>query len=468
MSDDAPAPEPGASLAADDRGVSTTLGYTLTLSITAVLIAGLLTAGGTLIDDQQRAVVSDELTVTGQQLASGFEDADRLAGTMKGGDGGTVRVNVWVPSDVGGGGGYTLRIVNHPTPADQPAMATVVVSADNVDASRNVSFRTEHPVANRTIPGGPVTITYHDADGDMDRELNVEEKREIEGPETNEAIVYVDADTGNLSSVNRDGEITDYGVNASAVGPKQVDLDDDGLLEIPYVTSANDLKLIDSEGETQTLTSGDAAHSPLQNTYGTLLTIGEWNGETSVFYMNTSDTGGNDEATIYRVGIGGAPEKVIVGGNGVEANAVAGIGDIDDDGDEDLVYVGTSQRIRYVDDGTTVDTGRDIGADVGIGVGAPRMFANGEVDRVPFVYSNNVKLLRYVGGSATTTDLTTGGGAAPTFVAGIDWIGDDRKEVVYVDGSDGTLRYVTLSGAEGTIVGPDGNQIEVDESVGVA
>jgi hypothetical protein len=178
MPEDVPAPEPGTGLVADDRGLSVTLGYTLTLSITAVLIAGLLIAGGTLIEDQRRAIASDELTVTGQQLADGFEDADRLAGAA---GNGTVRVNVWLPDDVGTGGGYSLRLVNHPTAADQPARATVVVTAETIDVSRNVSFRTQHPVVNRTLPGGPVTIRFADGDGDGKRELVVSEQTGI-GP----------------------------------------------------------------------------------------------------------------------------------------------------------------------------------------------------------------------------------------------------------------------------------------------
>lgn len=171
MTDDPPAPEPSAALSADSRGVSTTLGYTLTLSITAVLLAGLLAAGGALIEDQRRAVATDQLTVTGQQLASGFEDVDRLAATTVNG---TARVNVWLPTDVGGGGSYTIQLVNHPTAADQPARATIVSSSDSADASQNVSFRTQHEVTNRTLSGGPVTIRFRDGDSDGERELVVE------------------------------------------------------------------------------------------------------------------------------------------------------------------------------------------------------------------------------------------------------------------------------------------------------
>lgn len=162
-------------LVGDERAVSTTLAYTLTLSITAVLVSGLLIAGGGLIEDQRQAITRDELTVSGQQLAGGLEDADRLAGAA---EDGTVKVGIWLPADVGAGGEYSLRLVNHPTDADQPARGTVVVDAESVDVSRNVSFRTEYPVANKTLPGGPVTIVVEDDDGDGTRELVAYEEGE--------------------------------------------------------------------------------------------------------------------------------------------------------------------------------------------------------------------------------------------------------------------------------------------------
>ncbi|NHX36228.1 MULTISPECIES: DUF7266 family protein [Halolamina] len=162
-------------LLGDERAVSTTLAYTLTLSISAVLVSGLLIAGGGLIEDQRQAITADELSVSGQQLAGGLEDADRLAGAA---ENGTVEVDVWLPADVGAGGEYRLRLVNHPTPADQPARGTVVVSAESVDVTRNVSFRTENPVANGTLSGGPVTIVVADDDGDGDPELVVYEEGE--------------------------------------------------------------------------------------------------------------------------------------------------------------------------------------------------------------------------------------------------------------------------------------------------
>lgn len=64
-----------------DRGVSTTLGYALSLGITSLLIVGLLVAGGDYVQDQRQRAVTTELGVVGQQLASDVGAGSRLAAT---------------------------------------------------------------------------------------------------------------------------------------------------------------------------------------------------------------------------------------------------------------------------------------------------------------------------------------------------------------------------------------------------
>jgi hypothetical protein len=61
-----------------DRAVSTALGYVLTLGITAILVSGLLIAGGTLVEDQRDKVIENELQVVGEQLVTHINAADRL------------------------------------------------------------------------------------------------------------------------------------------------------------------------------------------------------------------------------------------------------------------------------------------------------------------------------------------------------------------------------------------------------
>lgn len=167
-------PGVGAGTRTDERGVSTTLGYSLTLAITAVLVTGLLIAGGALVEDQRERIADEELSVTTEQLASGIGDADRLADTKSGG---TVRTSVWLPDRIAGGQ-YTIRVENTSAAAEQPARVLIVADSQAVDVAVSLSIRTSVPVANRTVDGGPMVISHVDRDGDGDRELVVNESRE--------------------------------------------------------------------------------------------------------------------------------------------------------------------------------------------------------------------------------------------------------------------------------------------------
>lgn len=159
----------------DDRGVSTTLGYVLTLTITAILISGLLIAGGTLVESQRDRIAQEELSVSAEQLASGLNDADRLAQNA---DDGVMRVRIWLPERIAGGS-YTLELSNESTDPDQPARATIVATAQNANAQASVSLRTGLPVANQTIEGGPVVVSNLDEDGDGNLELVLDESGEV-------------------------------------------------------------------------------------------------------------------------------------------------------------------------------------------------------------------------------------------------------------------------------------------------
>lgn len=60
------------------RGLSTALGYVLTLGITVILISGLLISGGNFVDDQREEVIQTELDIVGEQVATHVNAADRL------------------------------------------------------------------------------------------------------------------------------------------------------------------------------------------------------------------------------------------------------------------------------------------------------------------------------------------------------------------------------------------------------
>ncbi|RLM31390.1 hypothetical protein DVK01_21550, partial [Haloarcula sp. Atlit-120R] len=61
------------------RGVSTALSYVLTLTITVVLVSGLMVAAGGFVSDEHARVTETELDVMGNRLAAGIESVDRVA-----------------------------------------------------------------------------------------------------------------------------------------------------------------------------------------------------------------------------------------------------------------------------------------------------------------------------------------------------------------------------------------------------
>ena len=136
----------------ESRAVSTTLSYTLTLAISAILVSGLLLAGGSYVDDRREAVVEDELTVIGQQLAAGMERADRLV--VAGNSPSVVNVNQELPNRVTGSG-YRVAL-------DSSESAITLESTDS-DISVTVGFVSQTAISDSTADGGTVQIHYDES-----------------------------------------------------------------------------------------------------------------------------------------------------------------------------------------------------------------------------------------------------------------------------------------------------------------
>lgn len=140
----------------NERAVSTTLSYVLTLSISAILVSGLLVASGSYIDDRREAVVEDELTVIGQQLAAGLERADRLfvAGEPSSM---TLRIEQNLPNKVTGSG-YRVSL--------DPSDEEIDLESTSSDISVSVGFTNQTSVVASTAQGGSVQIQAADTSGD--------------------------------------------------------------------------------------------------------------------------------------------------------------------------------------------------------------------------------------------------------------------------------------------------------------
>jgi flagellar protein FlaG len=268
-----------------------------------------------------------------------------------------------------------------------------------------------------------------------------------------EAVVYT-TPTGWLESVSPDGTVTNYSVTAAAIGPEAIDFDGDDRLEVPFVHANGTLGTVDRSGEAEHLATG-------AETNATLLAVGTWRHGTSVFYVNESDGG-----YLYRVGPDSGPERVFADGSPIEASAIGGLADYNDDGDLDLVYADPSANVTYVDGKTAHDVGRTVGTGPGVGIGAPREFDGSAPPRAPFVDAGGDVALLSAGNGKTA--LTGSGPAASAPVAGLDWTGNGDREVVFVDASSGTLYYVRLDGTVVEITDDGGDPIAADPETGAA
>jgi len=141
----------------DDRAVSVTVGYVLTLAIGAILLSGVVIGVSGVIDSQTDRTVAADLSVVGQTTVANLESADRLARAAaadRPGAEGEVRVSVAVdlPTRVAGVP-YRIAVDDE----------RVTLRTNTPDASVSVPHAVALDVAPTTVRGGPLRITYTDA-----------------------------------------------------------------------------------------------------------------------------------------------------------------------------------------------------------------------------------------------------------------------------------------------------------------
>ncbi|PSP48910.1 hypothetical protein BRC75_05245 [Halobacteriales archaeon QH_7_69_31] len=131
-------------------------------------------------------------------------------------------------------------------------------------------------------------------------------------------------------------------------------------------------------------------------------------------------------------------------GTGVQA--VSGVGDVDGDGDDGLVFADASQTLRYLEpDGSTatLEDGQT-GSNVGIGAGAVTDLDGDGVASIVAVDGNNdVKIVcasTADGGEGTTVITAADAEKSPPTVADVD--DDGNEEIADVGRADGKVKYV--------------------------
>jgi len=146
----------------DERGVSIAVGYVLNLAIATILFSALLIGGSGLIESQTRIVTQDELSVTGQQLASELSSADRLVRAEVGVEGGPeeLRLRTELPERTAAGS-YTIDITHGGTEG------TIELRSTNPEVVVEVDFRSETGVQEARVNGGSVVIEYENGSDEL-------------------------------------------------------------------------------------------------------------------------------------------------------------------------------------------------------------------------------------------------------------------------------------------------------------
>lgn len=141
----------------DERAVASTLSYALTLSITTILLVGVLAGAGSLVDGQQDRAIESGLVVQGERLAADLMTVDRLSRT---GSAERVEVRTDLPLRVAGEN-YRVEITE-----DGEGNDVIGLHSDAIDVT--VDFTVERGIVAERLTGGAVTIEFNDGTGTIE------------------------------------------------------------------------------------------------------------------------------------------------------------------------------------------------------------------------------------------------------------------------------------------------------------
>lgn len=160
-------------------------------------------------------------------------------------------------------------------------------------------------------------------------------------------VVYEDEDSSDLWIRGPDGNPQEIlAGTVTAIGGVG-DIDEDGDLDVAYIDGSNNLKYVDSAGNTADTTAD------VSDDVGGVVDF-DGDGALEILAVSAGD--------VYRIESGGS-STVLVSGS---SSDIGGVADFDRDGDLDVAYSDGSNNLKYVDDsGNTADTGEQASTDVG-------------------------------------------------------------------------------------------------------
>lgn len=140
----------------DTRGVSIAITHGLTIAITAVLLIGLLSAAGTLLDTQEERISYDQLSEINGDLTSQVNTVDRLAAS---GEDVSVSVTLTYPDRIMETHSYQIDLRK-----DSDGRAVIEVRANRLDQSVTRTIDTRADIVPAQTSGPDVTVTLCDGE----------------------------------------------------------------------------------------------------------------------------------------------------------------------------------------------------------------------------------------------------------------------------------------------------------------
>jgi len=265
--------------------------------------------------------------------------------------------------------------------------------------------------------------------------------------------------------------------NIRVVGANAVDTvnnpPEDSNADIPYIASNGNLYATDTGADTdRTIYTGN---QPKLKKQKTRLSIGRWPPATSVSgdVILSAD---NDASKIY--GIKPDPnnpdtattEQIFNPGDG--CGGVAGTRDIDGDGEEELIFMNSSQQIQYLNQGPNGGNGGvvdlqngSVGSNNSAGFGPPVDFGNGV--EIPFIDGSNNPAV--IDGNDNKTILNESGIAKKAAVAPVDIDQDGAFEFMFIGSDNGNIKYIDNVRGSNTVetLIINGSPVAPKESVGL-
>ncbi|MCG1004542.1 MULTISPECIES: PKD domain-containing protein [Halobacterium] len=259
-------------------------------------------------------------------------------------------------------------------------------------------------------------------------------------------FVYVDNDNVTFMLANGTSVRTS-GADAEHVGP-MADLDSDGRLEAPYVTSNGDLKAVDANNETHDL----ADNVPYSKTS---LGVDDWTGDgiPEVLYADA------DSKHLRYANVSGTAQI-----SDEKASGLLGAVDFDGHGEREIVYIGTSKTLHYYNSSGATEVSYQNFGDKGA-AGAPVDIYQDGSYWVPAIDGSGYP--EVVNANGTTDQFRdSSNNTKKTPIAGVDWAGDGDLEIVHLQNSD--LAYTYINGTTRKIRDESGDSVSAEKSAGVA